>query len=544
MVLTQTTTCPERCVMYWSTFHLQRFFFELCVLRNKFLPCEHILPTHFLSVHSCKNGRRGSGRACRRQRQWHVQGWFCWWRCTSRCVPFDCRQAQDARHHGRYGPEGQVCRWRVEEQARRFNVEVSLRIGTTWKNPAVSTKECASTVQPQLPEADAKSERSTAWSLWTLKSLKCVNFESPSGAVRVHRPPFRVFWFGVLVCGRCVPLVATFFVNCGLNTGTSCSRLHTHPQHLPKAWRSLPIFSCEPSPERVWCACPGGLPNGFVSRGPLVFDKLLLGSIGLSHALYDAVAVPQQQRISQHMLQPRPPAHQMLMLPRVTLQHSATERVSGGTGKTQTFGLDSINLQLRLRLRLPDPTQLIYNSDSDFRPHQNCLMTFSGSKGTVPIWITDVCSNFVDVQEANRSFSQLWMDYQLFNWWSETSKPHKGNLERHTRERLVRPHSHSDNCVFESIDHVPPNIPNSSHSTQLYLFEDNAAVIQMINKGWSSTGSIQTPHISWCQNERESAQDRWMDSTRSRRRWTTVYSRTLPSSSYSHGRDGRNGDFF
>ena len=28
---------------------------------------------------------------------------------SSRCVPFGCRQAPDARHHGRYGPEGLVC---------------------------------------------------------------------------------------------------------------------------------------------------------------------------------------------------------------------------------------------------------------------------------------------------------------------------------------------------------------------------------------------------------------------------------------------------
>ena len=28
--------------------------------------------------------------------------------CISRCVPFFRRQAQDARHHGRYGPEGQL----------------------------------------------------------------------------------------------------------------------------------------------------------------------------------------------------------------------------------------------------------------------------------------------------------------------------------------------------------------------------------------------------------------------------------------------------
>ena len=66
----------------------------------------------------------------------------------------------------------------------------------------------------------------------------------------------------------------------------------------------------------------------------------------------------------------------------------------------------------------------------------------------------------------------------------ETSsiKPAQGDFERHTRERVTPSHSHSDNCAFESIDHVPPNIHNISHSTQLYLFEDDAAVIQLINK--------------------------------------------------------------
>ena len=39
--------------------------------------------------------------------QWHVLCWFGWLRCTSRFVPFWRRQAQDALHHGRYGPEGQ-----------------------------------------------------------------------------------------------------------------------------------------------------------------------------------------------------------------------------------------------------------------------------------------------------------------------------------------------------------------------------------------------------------------------------------------------------
>ena len=38
---------------------------------------------------------------------WHVLRWLCWYRCTSRYVPFWRRLAWDVPHHGRYGPEGQ-----------------------------------------------------------------------------------------------------------------------------------------------------------------------------------------------------------------------------------------------------------------------------------------------------------------------------------------------------------------------------------------------------------------------------------------------------
>ena len=64
-------------------------------------------------------------------------------------------------------------------------------------------------------------------------------------------------------------------------------------------------------------------------------------------------------------------------------------------------------------------------------------------------------------------------------------KTAKGNLERHIRDRVIPSHSHSDAGVFKAIDNVPPNMPNSSHSTQRYLFEDKATVIYMINKGRS-----------------------------------------------------------
>ena len=47
------------------------------------------------------------GRGRRRVRRWLLLGWFC--QFSSRCVPLRCRQAQDAPHHGRNGPEGQLC---------------------------------------------------------------------------------------------------------------------------------------------------------------------------------------------------------------------------------------------------------------------------------------------------------------------------------------------------------------------------------------------------------------------------------------------------
>ena len=125
-------------------------------------------------------------------------------------------------------------------------------------------------------------------------------------------------------------------------------------------------------------------------------------------------------------------------------------------------------------------------------------------RNIVRIWITHVCSNFMDVQEANRSFSQqcrVWNYFAgcsftngrvtsdsiwEFVFWKPLScKPAKRNLDRHKRARVIPSLPHSDKCAFESIDHVPPNIPSSSHSTKLYLFEDKAAAIQMINKGRS-----------------------------------------------------------
>ena len=41
-------------------------------------------------------------------RQWHVQGWYCWVFRLVMCSLL-LTAGPDARHHGRHGPEGQLC---------------------------------------------------------------------------------------------------------------------------------------------------------------------------------------------------------------------------------------------------------------------------------------------------------------------------------------------------------------------------------------------------------------------------------------------------
>ena len=81
-----------------------------------------------------------------------------------------------------------------------------------------------------------------------------------------------------------------------------------------------------------------------------------------------------------------------------------------------------------------------------------------------------------------------WMVCQLFNLGSvcwkrcPVSQP-RGTLRVTSATKVIPSHSYSDNRVFESVDHVPLNIPNSTHSTQFFMFEDTAAVIHVINRG-------------------------------------------------------------
>ena len=119
----------QRQVLWWSSFLCFSYFrnawydrgYMYCVSYGGFLDD---FPTSFceggfrpcglpglLSVSLCNDRwlRTLSVRSCRPRRRQRWDGWFCWLRCTSRCVgisrciQFVCRQAQDLLHHGPYG---------------------------------------------------------------------------------------------------------------------------------------------------------------------------------------------------------------------------------------------------------------------------------------------------------------------------------------------------------------------------------------------------------------------------------------------------------
>ena len=65
--------------------------------------------------------------------------------CSSRCVSFCCRQTQDARHLGRCGPEGQLCRAEDREDSTR-----AARRGATTGSWSRQCFTCLEVPQPSL----------------------------------------------------------------------------------------------------------------------------------------------------------------------------------------------------------------------------------------------------------------------------------------------------------------------------------------------------------------------------------------------------------
>ena len=62
----------------------------------------------------------------------------------------------------------------------------------------------------------------------------------------------------------------------------------------------------------------------------------------------------------------------------------------------------------------------------------------------------------------------------------------KGNATRPSGKRHSSSHF-IDHMSFDVVDHVPSNVPESSLSARLYIFEDNQAVIRMTTKGLSQS---------------------------------------------------------
>ena len=118
-----------------------------------------------------------------------------------------------------------------------------------------------------------------------------------------------------------------------------------------------------------------------------------------------------------------------------------------------------------------------------------------------------VCSNKLDVQETNFSFTQFnrirnhllghWTEIrwfacsgtvgfncfcflEMFLVFSDGSGKPESDVQKHHK-----PHKKID--VMKDIDAVPSNVQSARQEALLYVFEDNEAVIRMIIKGRSPT---------------------------------------------------------
>ena len=124
-------------------------------------------------------------------------------------------------------------------------------------------------------------------------------------------------------------------------------------------------------------------------------------------------------------------------------------------------------------------------------------------------WKSNICTDQLDVQEAVVSISQLhrirdhivgcWFAYGWFNLrstcgiWSFTYRTRKPT-QACTRETDAETQSTpkikqvlDQNVDLSNVDQVPSNAHLSEKESQLYIFEDNEAVIKMIIKGRSPT---------------------------------------------------------
>ena len=156
-----------------------------------------------------------------------------------------------------------------------------------------------------------------------------------------------------------------------------------------------------------------------------------------------------------------------------------TSEVDQFSQSNQRLQSNSVFWELMLEM-----ANLVYFKILDLQMTYGIHLWTSGSLLCVFRWHTFVSISWMRKKQTAASQQSLvrnFVDWRRFTYvWFMSSKScecvlleapssrlAKGNCERHKRERVNPCHSHSDN----------------SHSTLLYIFEDNAAVIQKNNKG-------------------------------------------------------------
>ena len=116
-------------------------------------------------------------------------------------------------------------------------------------------------------------------------------------------------------------------------------------------------------------------------------------------------------------------------------------------------------------------------------------------------WKLNICSCVMDAQEANVSIPQFYRIWNYFVGWKTTngcsSRLRSLGCGHSNKNQISHPNqlvsgNRNEQCTrnvdqLSNVNHVSTNIHSSQAESQLYIFEDNEAVIKMIIKGRSPT---------------------------------------------------------
>ena len=174
-----------------------------------------------------------------------------------------------------------------------------------------------------------------------------------------------------------------------------------------------------------------------------------------------------------------------------------------------------------------------------FERHTRRLVVDCGRPSVVAIfsWPTPAIFSMAKSSSAERTILVLsillnmWDVRQLMLWCLELVSCARLCVGVKCRNNLLFCHTFYSGAIFSSQDPKLQLLTMVLGSLSPYDISQEKEIDDSQSTGKKGPRACGGPCISWCQNERDGARNRRMDSTRSSRRWATLHSRNLSSSS-------------